>query len=291
MLEMFKHAKPTAELPRQEEYNGPLANVTVGAKLVDKNNPYTVQTDAKRFTQLLLDMGMSPNNIDKYSLNITGQGIKINVDGGVAYGYFAQRKKQINVYTSQRWYEYTRTLECAEELSQKNSLKESTDITNDDFSDLLTTKKLPMYLKSAPPERALPFAKKLISSALQHHLDNTLIHECVHAVVHTNRLDSIKYRISSIVTHLKHSPLQILSGLGLSALLSVSLEGFSEAERALIGIMAFFTGGIVTEAFRNDASKINIYLNRPEEKLARDVASHLESMPKYKGIVKLVKNE
>lgn len=141
---------------------------------------YSVEVDEGKFRQLLAYLGMSDKGIEDLDLFVSRKSIGDflrHITGQVKGGQYTSLNNSVTIYTEWAWRGYQKYLGKAQSVAGSAQLPKG-----DEFSKLLTTKRLARYLKMAPPTRGVRFAEKLILNAINKRLTTDLIHESKHAV-------------------------------------------------------------------------------------------------------------
>ncbi|MDD2823222.1 MAG: hypothetical protein PHQ59_04025 [Candidatus Daviesbacteria bacterium] len=136
----------------------------------------------------------------------------------------------------------------------------------DYFKNILYTKRLFNYLRTAPEERATIFAEKIIRKAVQRKMNNAFLHESKHAI--DNVQGSKKFIAGSFT-------LGYLTGAGLSLQFIQNIDSLPLETAAMIGT-ALFCGYL--------GLKIGYKLDLKEVR-AKKFASEFEKHPRFGELV------
>lgn len=145
---------------------------------------YTVEIDQAKWRELLLELGMDEKNINEASVFAERKSLLASL-------MFKRRRNEsvrglsflnsVSIYTDWSWKAYEKYSRLAQEISEGKAMPHF-----EQFSKLLTTRRLAEYLRVAKPtekspDRGVAFADKLILDAVNKELRKTAIHEAEHA--------------------------------------------------------------------------------------------------------------
>lgn len=244
----------------QEKPKLPLPDVEFDKSLEDA--PYVVSMNREQLAALLLEFGMSDEDVAKLRVVLTREFEPSEPGVGGRYQPDAHR---IIIAFNPLWEEYLKS----QQLSQKIVNKRLSPNKNR-FKKILYTNKLPKYLAEAPPERGLQFAQKLLLNGLVRRQNEVLHHESSHA------LDIKSGRIKNDFVHniLRTGALsKFTDPLGAVTIVGGWALGMPEA--ASLGASVIFISRLI---------ELNLGLTG-EEQSAKKFASSLKNNPSWRSII------
>lgn len=141
--------------------------------LLDTGVPYTINVDSRKVVELLREFKASEEAIRRLTVAVK----KDDPHEAASYEYSPLDKThEINIYGDDAWEAYKEARETVERIVQKEEEPQN------QFEDLLYTRKLPAYLSVAPRERALAFADKLLRNAINREINADFLHEARHVI-------------------------------------------------------------------------------------------------------------
>lgn len=142
--------------------------------------PYIVAIKTAAYSDLLHQMGMQNDEIRALKLEVSRK----DSDGA----HYSPSKRAIFIQTDKIYSDYQNYLKVAEDIApdvkQPRRIRVGKKILyeSNPFKHILYTKKLVNYLQTAPPERGLAFAEKIILNGVNRELNGDLLHETRHAL-------------------------------------------------------------------------------------------------------------
>ncbi|MBI3397608.1 hypothetical protein HY045_03980, partial [Candidatus Woesebacteria bacterium] len=130
----------------------PHPKVVYRESLEDSGVPYAVKVDEAILAELLRKFGVPDKIIENLKVVVTRNGQAAgSYDTGVSpFGSISENpEKVITLYTDWMWQEYQKKLKVAERIARRREKPK------EQFKGVLTTKRLPQYLATAPTERGL----------------------------------------------------------------------------------------------------------------------------------------
>lgn len=147
--------------------------------------PYAVEIDQGKWRELLSELGMDKKDISEASIFAERKSLLASL-------MFKRRRNEsvrglsmansLSIYTDWSWKAFEKYSKLAQEISEGNLMPDA-----EQFSKLLTTRRLANYLRVAKPtverpDRGVTFADELILGAVNKELRKTAIHEAEHVV-------------------------------------------------------------------------------------------------------------
>lgn len=169
-------------MQKQEEIENeaqiyPLPSVYVGDKYMRLNSPLRMTLDAKKLGSLLASQGLDKEQIEALRVYVVEKNFSEFLEK--SNGVFDPTLDSIFIYPDEIINYYAKLLEKVEDaLDLQRKLKRN------DFSELLTTRRLSEYLMNSdiPYERRYFFAEKLLREAAEREIFTTVIHESKHKI-------------------------------------------------------------------------------------------------------------
>jgi len=268
--------RPLDRLPTENKI---VPKIIYASELQDPSVKYSIEVNPQLLGQLLHENGMKDKDIEKLTIKITrGKSLLEKI----AWGRYDPISSTVNIYCDSLWDTYSKALTIAEKIVTGKATPK-----DNQFSELIKTKRLARYLAEAPPERALKFAKSLLTVGLNNQTRNTAIHESQHAIDFKS----------------KYAAVFALAKLTSAVALTLVGEGFGMSELMLANLV--FKIPNFSQLINNDIF-VNIalagmgltfgvgveYLIDPLEVSARKFAKHNMYDSKWDDIIKITpKNE
>jgi len=234
-----------------------------------RDAPYHIIFNKELATELFRDFGMPKDLIDRLIINIKRKGSRIS---------YKVSAKKITLPTAWAWQKYQKNLKTARKIIQR---KEE---PNDQFRDLLYTRRLPKYLQTAPHKRGLEFATKLLFNAMQRKLNSEFLHEAKHA------LDDSEYNLHGRPLH--EEALVFCLPLAAYVYGYHKILRFPLDDNQVYMYFAGLFGGMMLTYFLTNIvlNLLKVTLN-PVERRAKKFQKQLKNHPKWRNIVEIIQNE
>lgn len=263
--------RPIPSLPGEAEQRS-LPTVEYSSSLNNPRVPYAVNFDAELYAQVLREMGFPDNQIASTKVKISRKSL---LDIPFVRSLAARTEpfsKNITIYCDPIWKLRTAALSAAERLANNEGK------WLDEYRfEVLRTKKLPDYLKKAPQERSLPFARKLIENGAQRFQTGVVLHETQHKA--DLSLDMRKKNVALLVAD-GVSPV-VLYPAAFIALNSVGVDYVISGIGSVIG--ALLVSEVVSRAIPGSLHHL--------ERSARQFERNYNSEPRYRGILMITPKE
>lgn len=175
--------------------------ITISKDIINGTAPYSVDVDEQGIESFLSSRGAQSTDFPNLRIRVTSK----DLEEAANTVYEDKTDVKIEVSAGYAWKQYQKTMKAASDISDG---KKS---SNKPFRQFLYTKRLPKYLQTAPKERGLKTARRLLKNGVSRELNGSLIHELVHAgdiftgkhkfwygnlgVAFSNLLDFARYRV------------------------------------------------------------------------------------------------
>jgi hypothetical protein len=156
--------------------------------VVPKKSGFRASFDRSKFGKLLTDQGYSAREVP-LTVEIAGQPPSGTFDRAFEIqGAFDNNDNKITVYAHKFWEKYEELQRRAHDIAHYGETGNEWELFALNlgganlFRGYLPSERLVTYLKTAPKERALAFADKILLKALNRNFNSTLLHETKHAL-------------------------------------------------------------------------------------------------------------
>ncbi len=153
-----------------QEHLGP--RIKVSNKISDGQTPYAVGINRDAIGGFLMSQGVQERDLPNVQVIIPSK----DLDEASNTEYNDRNDIDISVSAAYAWEMYEKSMRAADNIANGG------EVINKPFEDILYTKRLPKYLQSAPKDRALKTAQKLLANGVTREFNGSLMHELVHAV-------------------------------------------------------------------------------------------------------------
>ncbi len=222
---------------------------------------FSVHIDQPRIRELVQTEGLGEKGIGQLHVKIRGGTAFLNI------AYYSPSERSVNLFPESAFRDYRKyTLLAKDIIAGDSPPKENS------FKEVLTTTRLPGYLKSAPPERASRFARKLILTGVNRELNSVLIHELKHAIDLCDKPPTVRLQYKTalfmMLVNMSSSSLYHYMNGTLDSPLFVPVNAFCSL---VAGICGYYIG--------------NSY--DPDEIAARRFAESLNKSSKWKNLISI----
>lgn len=238
--------------------------------------PYSVRVDGEKCAELLRELGVKQDDINNTTIHLSPKAKEEWIWGIGAAGKYDEKTNAIHIYTDNLWEIYGRYLMKADILASgvENPRLDTS------FKGFLSTKRLSKYLKNAPRERGLEFAKKLIIKSTSKKGADVLVHESSHAA------DNSKSPKKTLLTGIALGFARHGFGAFIGSGVGLALSRYSDVGNIVS------VGGAVTIYIAGTIFSVPLfYFLNPNEIRARKIEKKYKNSPIFRDLITFVPKE